>query len=251
MNAAYSSQISLPENVWPIVHKLLGTSSFKPKAKLSEFDLEYAKIQLESAQVAFRSSGALLDQARNVENTAAARYNNGTTPKNEYDNAITTRIQRESDHEQAQLNLKAKEIAYAKMAREFEARNKEESPAKGESMVRIIGYWFGNTAVPGHCRAPIGPWDLDVESERVPDSDFLLNISMREDDRIILQNTINAKIDRPIIVGYTRREEHAMTPGALIIIPQYDFMSDASVQVLDTSAPPTARTDTSGRARRR
>jgi hypothetical protein len=251
MDAAYSSPISLPENLLPIVNKLLGTSSFKPKAKLSEFDLENAKIQLESAQVAFRSSGALLDQARNAENTAAARFNSGTTPKTEYDNAITTRIQRESDHEQAQLNLQAKEIAYAKMAREFEERNKEESSTKGENMVQVIGYWFGNTAVPGQCMAPIGPWDLEIQSERVPDSDFLLNISMREKDRIILRNTINAKIDRPIIVGYTRREEHAMIPGALIIIPQQDFMSDASVQVMDADAPTAARTDASSRARRR
>jgi len=89
--------------------------------------------------------------------------------------------------------------------------------------IRTAGYWFGNSALPGDCLAPIGPWKLEMNSTPNPDSSFLLNIELKEEDSTILSNSVNAKIDQPIIIGYTRIQNDVLCPGALVIIPQKEF----------------------------
>jgi len=48
----------------------------------------------------------------------------------------------------------------------------------------VAGYWFGNSAFPGNCEAPLGLWNLRLESNVIPGKDqFALRITVGEKSR--------------------------------------------------------------------
>ena len=103
----------------------------------------------------------------------------------------------------------------------------------GDDIV-TIGYWFGSSSVPGEVEAPIGPWKLQLELS--PESDRTLELRVdvetledredfdrrlgREKSDEILSNTIQAKIGKPIIIGYNRESYGTRKMGAMVIIPE-------------------------------
>ena len=104
--------------------------------------------------------------------------------------------------------------------------------------IRTVGYWFGNSSVPGDVEAPIGPWILnlrfDIESDRMLELDVDVEVpeEMHDFDRRlgreqkdeILSNTIRAKIGKPILIGYNRESYGARKMGAMVIIPEVDMI---------------------------
>jgi hypothetical protein len=104
--------------------------------------------------------------------------------------------------------------------------------------IRTVGYWFGNSSVPGELEAPIGPWMFSLELN--PNSDSMLELHVevhvpeeishverqlgREQYDEILSNTIRAKIGKPIIIGYNRQSYGTRKMGAMVIIPEADVV---------------------------
>jgi hypothetical protein len=102
--------------------------------------------------------------------------------------------------------------------------------------IRTVGYWFGNSSVPGKIEAPIGPWTLNLQLDTESDRMLELNVEVEVPDEMhnfdrrlgrerndeILSNTIRAKVGRPIIIGYNRESYGARKMGAMVIIPEVD-----------------------------
>jgi hypothetical protein len=104
--------------------------------------------------------------------------------------------------------------------------------------IKTVGYWFGNSSVPGEVEAPIGPWMLRLELN--PESDRTLELHVevhvpeeishfdrrlgREQYNEILSNTVRAKIGKPIIIGYNRQSYGTRKMGAMVIIPEADMI---------------------------
>ncbi len=90
--------------------------------------------------------------------------------------------------------------------------------------VHTVGFWFGHTSFPGQCMVPLGTWRLTIQTEQSKEKDMLISIDLSEKsgDKI-LTNLIHAKLNKPIIVGYTREERNVLRQGALIIIPQLNL----------------------------
>lgn len=61
-------------------------------------------------------------------------------------------------------------------------------------------------------------------ANRPRNPEFKMNIILMEGDAPILSNTVNARIGRPVIVGYTRKIRDNFIPGALVVIPEADFL---------------------------
>ncbi len=105
----------------------------------------------------------------------------------------------------------------------------------GEQIV-TTGYWFGSSSVPGEIDALIGPWKLHLELDEESDRTLELRIDVevpeerhnfdrqlgRESADTILSNTIQAKIGKPIIIGYNRQSYGTRRMGAMVIIPEVD-----------------------------
>jgi hypothetical protein len=108
----------------------------------------------------------------------------------------------------------------------------------GEDII-TVGYWFGSSSVPGEIEAPIGPWVLRLELN--PESDRTLELRVevevpeershfdrqlgRERSDEILSNTIQARIGKPIIVGYNRPSYGTRRMGAMVILPETDQLN--------------------------
>lgn len=104
--------------------------------------------------------------------------------------------------------------------------------------IRTVGYWFGNSSVPGELEAPIGPWMLRLELN--PESDRTLELHVevhvpeeishfdrrlgREQSNEILSNTVRAKVGKPIIIGYNRQSYGTRKMGAMVILPEADMV---------------------------
>jgi type II/III secretion system protein len=94
--------------------------------------------------------------------------------------------------------------------------------------MHVAGYWFGNSSLPGQTIAPLGPWQLSLDSEPNSENGFRIGIEVKEKslkDRekgIILSNTIQGRIGKPIIVGYSRESKGNIRQGALVIVPEGD-----------------------------
>jgi len=112
--------------------------------------------------------------------------------------------------------------------------------------IETVGYWFGSSSVPGQVEAPIGPWTLRLEIS--PESDRALELRVevrvpgemsrfdrrlgRERSDEILSNTIQARVGKPIIVGYNRPSYGARKMGAMVILPEAD-----TIQIEETGSP--------------
>jgi len=104
--------------------------------------------------------------------------------------------------------------------------------------IRTVGYWFGNSSVPGDIEAPIGPWRLNLRFDAESDGMLELNVEVevpgemhrfdrrlgRERSDEILSNTVRAKIGKPIIIGYNRESYGARKMGAMVIVPEVDMI---------------------------
>jgi hypothetical protein len=95
---------------------------------------------------------------------------------------------------------------------------------------QTVGYWFGNVSLPGEVTAPLGAWKLSLEVETALRDELQLGISVTEEvqrgDSLqvmeILSNRIQAKVGKPIIIGYNRDRYGARTMGALVIVAEED-----------------------------
>jgi len=99
---------------------------------------------------------------------------------------------------------------------------------------QTVGCWIGQSASPGQCRTTLGPWQLEMEIKAGNEGyDALLSLILRypNNDDLLLDNTINIKIGRPIVVGYTREDDGAYVPGALIVIPTNDLFEKTGAAV--------------------
>ena len=134
------------------------------------------------------------------------------------------------------------EIAAAQYTQLPEQMQKHIAKFLGED-IRTVGYWFGNSSVPGEVEAPIGPWTLKLRLNTESDHMLELNVDVeapaeispfemrlgRERKDEILSNTIRAKIGKPIIIGYNRESYGTRKMGAMVIVPEADpVQSDAA-----------------------
>ncbi|MFB3787712.1 MAG: hypothetical protein ACE15F_15230 [bacterium] len=106
---------------------------------------------------------------------------------------------------------------------------------------QTVGYWFGNSALPGKCQTSIGNWNLSLVTIESGPSDFLLELKLTGEG-VEIENTVNAKIGQPVLVGYNRNMRGMLLPGALVIIPRESFDSApvSEIPSKSTSAAPDA-----------
>jgi len=127
------------------------------------------------------------------------------------------------------------EIAVAKYTQLSERMQKHIAKLLGDD-IRTVGYWFGNSSIPGEVQAPIGPWTLKLQFNTESDHMLELGIEVelpreihnfdtrlgRQQNDEILSNTIRAKIGKPIIIGYNRESYGTRKMGAMVILPETD-----------------------------
>ncbi len=106
---------------------------------------------------------------------------------------------------------------------------------------KTVGYWFGNSALPGKCQTSIGVWNLSLMAIESGPSDFLLELKLTGEG-VEIENTVNAKIGQPVLVGYNRYLGGMLLPGALVVIPRENFDSGPGSETpsKSTSAAPDA-----------
>ncbi len=241
----YPGNLSLPDDLQPIMNKLLGGTMSTSKGKYSKYDLREAELNLESAKSNYQAAKELYDHTQQNKKRVKALFESGTLSHSEYLQAITSETQQINDIKQAEIELRRAELSLQQIQ---DALAKEsESQTVSKNQYSVIGYWFGNVAVPGDCQAPIGPWHLEMNVENVPDGDFLFDVALNEEEEWILQNTVIGKIGQPIIIGYTREVEDTYIPGALLVIPQSDFINHANIN----SAPQPRASQTTPSSSRR
>ena len=106
--------------------------------------------------------------------------------------------------------------------------------------IQTVGYWFGSLSLPGEVTAPLGAWRLSLEIETVLNDELQLGISVTEETQEgimeILSNHIQAKVGKPIIIGYNRDRYGSRTMGALVIVAEEDT-TPVSPLPLNTEAP--------------
>lgn len=114
--------------------------------------------------------------------------------------------------------------------------------------IQTVGYWFGNSSIPGEIEASIGPWTLNLSLDPEPDRTLELRIEVevpremyrfdrqlgRERSNEILSNTIKAKIGKPIIIGYNRESYGTRKMGAMVILLEADA---AQLDTSEANAP--------------
>ncbi len=101
--------------------------------------------------------------------------------------------------------------------------------------IQTVGYWFGNSSIPGRIEAPIGHWMLDLQFSiegktvelriDVEESKEMSNFYRRlgHDRDNILSNTVTVMdIGKPIIIGYNRQSYGTRKMGAMVILMEAD-----------------------------
>jgi hypothetical protein len=93
--------------------------------------------------------------------------------------------------------------------------------------VQTVGYWFGSLSAPGDIKAPIGLWTLELKAEPAQRADLTLEIRLNQEAPVpfipstaILSNSVQAKIGKPIIIGYNRQAYGVRKMGALVVLPE-------------------------------
>jgi len=111
----------------------------------------------------------------------------------------------------------------------------------GDSL-QTVGYWFGNSSIPGKMIVPIGPWELSLTAEKSYKTELHLQVDIVADQpkvhrsstgfvhpvisrerKKILSNTIKGQIGKPFMIGYNRESSSGRTIGALVIIPETEL----------------------------
>ena len=128
------------------------------------------------------------------------------------------------------------QIAAAQFSRLPENLQKHIQNFLGDS-IHTVGYWFGNSSIPGEISAPIGLWNFKWESrlDRGSGYSFRINIEVRDEsssderrpdrDQEIINNTVDGKIGAPIIICYNRLSYGTRKLGALVILPDADTLN--------------------------
>ena len=95
--------------------------------------------------------------------------------------------------------------------------------------VQTAGYWFGNLSAPGEVAAPIGLWRLQLETSLIQQAGLLLEIDVTQEpqytldsETTVLSNSVQAKVGKPIIIGYNRDSYGTRTTGAMVILLEAD-----------------------------
>lgn len=104
--------------------------------------------------------------------------------------------------------------------------------------LQTVGYWFGGMSSPGKVKAPIGPWSIEMEVRPAQASGLSIEVGVQEwrndSNWSILENSIQGKVGKPIIIGYNRDAVGTRTMGALVILLEADGASGDEPQ---TKAP--------------
>lgn len=94
------------------------------------------------------------------------------------------------------------------------------------SDLQIVGYWFGGMSSPGKVKAPIGPWSIEMEVRPAQASGLSIEVGVQEwrndSNWSILENSIQGKVGKPIIIGYNRDAVGTRTMGAMVILLEAD-----------------------------
>ncbi len=92
--------------------------------------------------------------------------------------------------------------------------------------VQTVGYWFGGMSSPGEIRAPIGPWSIELKVQPTQTIALAIEVGVTEwrndSNWSILENSIQGKAGRPIIIGYNRELNGTRTMGAMVILLEAD-----------------------------
>jgi hypothetical protein len=95
--------------------------------------------------------------------------------------------------------------------------------------IQTVGYWFGNLSFPGEVTAPVGPWELRLRARTAQAGDIHIEIEVTQPPQLdvdspamILSNSLQGRVGKPIIIGYNRDSYGTRTMGALVIIPEAD-----------------------------
>jgi len=96
--------------------------------------------------------------------------------------------------------------------------------------VRTVGYWFGNLSSPGKVTAPISLWTMDLATKLAQAGDLLLEVEVMYNPQytmdvgaVVLRNTVQAKVGKPIIIGYNRDVYGTRTMGVMVILLETDM----------------------------
>lgn len=88
--------------------------------------------------------------------------------------------------------------------------------------VQTVGYWFGTMSSPGQVSPPIGPWELKLILKPTETTTFHLEVEVTEmrGDTVwcVLENTLQGRVGKPIIIGYNRQVDNVRTMGAMVIL---------------------------------
>jgi len=88
--------------------------------------------------------------------------------------------------------------------------------------VQTVGYWFGGMSSPGEIRAPIGPWSIALKVKPTQTAALAIEVGVTEwrndSNWSILENSIQGKAGKPILIGYNRELNGSRTMGAMVIL---------------------------------
>ena len=103
---------------------------------------------------------------------------------------------------------------------------------------------FGNLSSPGEVEAPIGLWTLRLKTRSGQASDVLLEIEVNQNPQYVmdtptavLSNSVQAKIGRPIIIGYNRDVYRTRTMGAMVVLLEADTAQTTDSQTKAPQSP--------------
>jgi len=91
--------------------------------------------------------------------------------------------------------------------------------------VKTVGYWFGNVSFPGEVTASMGPWEFEMETRPAQQTEISIEVRVTQEPPVsigpstdVLANSVQGRIGRPIIIGYSRDIYGTRTMGAMVIL---------------------------------
>ena len=104
--------------------------------------------------------------------------------------------------------------------------------------VQTVGYWFGNTSIPGDLNAPIGPWRLNMKTQPGQGTDLVLEVRVIRESPIpfvnetqLFSNTVQSRVGRPLIIGYNRDSYGTRVMGAMVVLLEADTTAPMTVEM--------------------
>jgi len=104
--------------------------------------------------------------------------------------------------------------------------------------VQTVGYWFGGLSVPGNVEAPIGLWKIEMKTQSGQGANLVLEVRVSRESHIqfvpssqLLSNTVQARVGRPVIVGYNRDSYGTRVMGAMVVLLEADTTAPTTVEM--------------------